>query len=171
MKYQIIGDLSPYYLEKIKAHFWARVDRWSPYEYDFRDDCWLWTGQLRKNPKKRYGRFRVGNKTVHAHRLAYELLIGPIPEGELVCHHCDNPSCVNPAHLYAGTHQDNMNDMVARRRSCCDAGHSKLTEKQVLKIREKYIPYVYGTRRLAKEFGAAQTTIMEIVKRQTWKHI
>lgn len=91
--------------------------------------CWLWRG----SPEKRgYGRFYMnGNHNVRAHRAAYVLFRGEIPAGMLVCHSCDNPGCVNPAHLWLGTGSDNMRDMVAKGRgrfhyglrAHCEAGH------------------------------------------------
>ena len=75
--------------------------------------CILWTGAV---ARRGYGKLRVKNRVTAAHRVAYELAHGPVPPGMFVCHRCDVPSCINPAHLFAGTHQQNMDDMTAKRR-------------------------------------------------------
>lgn len=99
----------------LAERFWARVDRRGA------DECWPWTGARvdgRKPYAKRYGVLRRGAtdgcRRVTAHRLAYELLVGPIPAGLHVLHTCDNPPCCNPAHLWIGTHADNMADRKAK---------------------------------------------------------
>lgn len=77
------------------------------------DECWEWP-LSRVEPG--YGRVRLGKTEYRTHRLSWELHFGPIPEDMFVLHHCDNPPCVNPSHLFLGTHQDNMDDMVRKDR-------------------------------------------------------
>jgi hypothetical protein len=76
--------------------------------------CWLWTGSSNGNG---YGVMRINNKQQGAHRVAFELFVGPIPPGLMICHKCDNPPCVNPHHLFAGTALDNNRDMFAKGRA------------------------------------------------------
>jgi len=90
----------------MEERFWAKVDR--------TDDCWLWTACRTTHG---YGQFRPErSRGAQAHRVAWELTNGPIPAGMLVLHRCDNPPCVNPAHLFLGTQSDNMRDMYAKGR-------------------------------------------------------
>ena len=97
----------------LDERFWEKVNRRGP------GDCWEWLGG--RSPAG-YGRFTVGSHTdnsrrrVIASRLSYELSFGAIPDGYLVCHTCDNPPCVNPAHLFLGDHKDNMQDALAKGR-------------------------------------------------------
>ena len=93
------------------------------------DSCWLWTGSL---TSRGYGCFGVAGKTTAAHRYSYQIHTGEIPQGLIICHSCDVPSCVNPEHLWAGTYADNMKDMVSkdrhgessRKKTHCRKGHS-----------------------------------------------
>ncbi len=133
------------------------------------NNCWLFNGALKKNG---YGQFRVNKKTVAAHRFSYELYKGKIPENMFVCHSCDVRNCVNPEHLFLGTRQDNMDDMVKKGRQTHMTrelnGRSKLTQEQVLEIRAKYKPYIYNIYMLAKEYGVGKSMIFCIISNQNW---
>ena len=103
--------------------FWSRVDRREP------DECWLWLGDKygggSKGGANGYGRLGAGEsgKYLLAHRVSYILSVGPIPDHALVLHRCDNPPCVNPNHLYTGTHADNAADRTTRGRSAAGDAH------------------------------------------------
>jgi len=128
--------------------------------------CWLWQKGINAN---RYGWF----KKKYAHRVAWELYRGEIPEGVYVLHSCDTPLCVNPSHLFLGTQKDNIRDCMAKGRYAHGvslgeaAGGSKLTEDQVREIRS-----VSGTGpMLSKRFGVTKQTVYHIRNRKTWRHI
>src|SRR5688572_21172947 len=112
--------------------FWARTSHGHP------DECWPFNGAPDKDG---YRRFRPGGAAVptqRAHRVAYALWIGPVPDGCFVLHSCDNPACVNPGHLWAGTHDDNMRDCRSKGRRPRGAGHHNavLTEQDVRAIKQ-----------------------------------
>jgi hypothetical protein len=93
--------------ENILKRFWEKVDKST--------DCWIWTAY--KN-KQGYGRLGIsGANAVNAHRLSWTIHNGEIPDGYFVCHKCDNPSCIKPDHLFVGTRQDNIDDMMLKKRS------------------------------------------------------
>ena len=150
------------------------IKRFLSWVEKFDTGCWLWKGYLSKDG---YGRFRFygrNGKKVQAHRASWILNFGPIPEGMFVCHKCDNRKCVNPEHLFLGTPQDNMNDMVAKGRSGDTRGEKSglthLTDADVLSIRARY---PQGTKLidLAREYGVAKSTVSYIVNGHTWKHV
>lgn len=132
--------------------------------------CWLWIGA---DDNKGYGHIKVNGSTIKAHRLSFNLHKGEIPVGLHVLHTCDNPICVNPDHLFLGTHQDNMLDRQVKGRNPLtlygeDNPAHKLTGRQILDIRNKYLPRKYSVRRLAKEYNVSFQLIQKIVTNQVW---
>ena len=130
---------------------------------------WLWTGNVGANG---YGRLRADGKRYVAHRAAYELFNGPIPKGVVVRHTNDTPLDVNPHHLILGTTKNNVEDMVERERQARGQRQhlAKLTETEVLTIRARHAAgeSIYG---LARAYGMGETSIRNVVRRGTWKHI
>lgn len=143
-------------------------------ELDRETECWNWTMSVNTHG---YGQARHEGKSYAAHRLMF-ILSNPGVDitGKTICHHCDNRSCINPGHLYAGTPKDNMDDMRNRGRAKYPGGakgekhrDAKLTEESVREIRSK--SESKGYRKLAKEYGVDRTTIKLVVRRLTWKHV
>ena len=168
--------------ERDAKRFWAKVDK--------SGECWLWTGAT--GPKG-YGKFSVGpshdrngrrrNSMVSAHRFAWELANGPIPEGKgfhgtCVLHRCDTPRCVRDAHLFLGTNADNVRDMdnKGRRVSVNPVGEQhplhKLTAGQAGEIRRRLADFERGmVPALAVEFGVKPSTIWAIKHGRLWAHL
>jgi hypothetical protein len=114
------------------------------------------------------------NPTVQdAHKTAWELTHGPVPEGLEVCHECDNPPCCNPRHLFLGTHDQNMKDMVEKGRQAVGEQHgrSKLTEALVLQMRSDHADKGVAIKQLARTYNIPRPTVKDAIKRKTWKHI
>jgi hypothetical protein len=163
-----------------RARFWAKVRKG-----EHADHCWEWTASKRA---KGYGAFvwhdrngRVVNG--RAHRYAWMVTNGEIPEGLCVLHKCDNPTCVRPDHLFIGTRADNNRDMHRKRRAVaggtlCGTGvyprgsshhGAKLTEQDIRRLR-----MLVGTRsysQLARQFNITASHVHRIVKRKVWKHV
>lgn len=158
------------YTPKDIARFWSKVAMTSD-----PDKCWEWTASRRR---RGYGQFNLNGKILTSHRLAWELTKGEITGGLFVCHQCDNPSCCNPSHLFLGTNNDNVQDMVKKGRQAPGEiksrqgekhGQHKLTAEQILSIRERYSKGGISQRKLAKEFFVTQANIWHIVNGMTWK--
>jgi hypothetical protein len=133
--------------------------------------CWEWNGRLDRHG---YGRF--GRKGGKAHRVAYRILVGTFPEKLCVLHECDNRRCINPAHLFLGTQQDNTADRHRKGRTRGakqgEAHHcAVLTEEKVIGIIKEYAKGGVSQRRLAARYGVHQVTISEIVTGKIWTHI
>ena len=155
----------------IKTHISERF--WGKVEIDSFDKCWNWVGS---KDSSNYGRLSANGRSFGAHRIAYEMAYGEIPEhdsyhGMCVLHRCDNRACCNPEHLFLGTNADNMADMVKKRRSHKPKGlknpNTKLTEAQVIAIRSD----TRLLRVIAKEYKVGISQISHIRTGKKWKHI
>lgn len=131
------------------------------------NECSEWAGPRNGDG---YGHLFFEGRGLLAHRVAFEIHVAPIGEGQVVRHACDNKPCVNPRHLLIGYHIDNMRDAVARGRTPRGSRHglSKLTEEQVTEIRRRADSRLSA---LGREFNVSASTIRQIVKRKTWTHI
>lgn len=137
--------------------------------------CWIWMGSLRAVTG--YGQVCVAaGRTKLAHRVSYELFRGPIPEGMDVCHSCDVTACINPSHLFLGTHADNMRDMIrkGRRRPKEQRGEKNssalLTTQNVKEIRERRAAGEL-VKNIALAYGVSRHAITDVCKRKTWRHV
>lgn len=137
---------------------------------EFRTPCWEWTGTINSNG---YGFMKVDNKNDKAHRISWRLFKGTT-NGLFVCHHCDNPKCVNPNHLFLGTPKDNSHDAAMKGRYAPQHGENnaccKLTEQQVLHIRAIY-PQVRSYKQLGQSYGVSKVQIGNIITRKHWTRI
>ena len=144
--------------------FWSKVDKQGA------EECWNWIASKNRHG---YGQFKLKGKMVSAHRLCWFLINGAIDEHLCVCHSCDNPSCVNPSHLFLGTHKDNMADKVKKERQAFTYGevngNSSMTNEDILHIRNAERS-VKGSD-LAKKFGVSEATISRIRNKKRWGHI
>lgn len=169
------------------------------YATDPSTGCWVWTGS--KTLSGGYGQLSVGGVPMRAHRFSYELHNGPIPEGLMVCHRCDVPSCVNWEHLFLGTHADNMYDRGKKRRTACGDRHyarkhpERLARGDNHGTRTKPESRPRGTlhyaakltadnvrsiranrglitqKNMADAFGVSRQTVSNIQSGKTWTHV
>lgn len=136
--------------------------------------CWLWVGRAKKG---KYGQFYFRGKNLLAHRYSYELFVGPIKPGYCVLHRreCGDPACVNPNHLYMGTHIDNMRDRAMWGETPGHPGESnynaKVIKKEVLAIREVRRNFGYKYKEIAAMFGLTETHVGHIIRGESWKHL
>lgn len=158
----------------LEERFWSRVNKTPGLGPD--GECWEWIG----TPSKLYGSFGFRGVQYTPSRLAYTLTYGPIPEGLLCCHKCDNTRCVRPDHLFAGTPLENMHDMIAKGRAYYPRPTNQargervntavLTPSDIREIRrrrdsgEELLP-------IAQDFKITRTQVSRIGLRQQWKHI
>lgn len=151
------------------------------------DECWGWTAS---HNNFGYGSFRINLKTRAAHRIAWRLFVGEIPDGKCVLHKCDTPACCNPSHLFLGTKLDNVLDMFAKGRNNTMSGdrhpyrlrpeivprgmnhpRRKLDEYQVKAIRSAYSEGRVSQRELAENYSVSRGAITAILRRDNWFHI
>lgn len=152
--------------EEFKHWFLARVTK--------TDSCWLWKGSLDRDG---YGATKIADVRLKAHLAAYFLFVGDFEDGKFVCHKCDNPTCVNPSHLFLGTHQDNERDKDLKGRRPVTHSHmtTDLTNEDVLAIRKQFNE-ISGTAlqrylQISEQFECSARIVERIIKRQSFKHV
>ena len=148
-------------MTEIEERFWSQVDK--------SGDCWMWTG---KTTVDDYGCFHAtinGQRAYKAHRASWMLRIGKVPRGRLVCHSCDEPLCVNPDHLWLGTHEQNQLDMQRKGRQVRGEQHgcAKLTEQQVIDIKTSDLTI----KELSEQYGMHNSHIGRILNGEKWAHV
>ncbi len=141
-----------------------------------KDRCWLWAGPFYL---RGYGRLNLRGKTYYAHRLMFAHIHGLAPEGIQICHHCDNPTCVNPSHLFAGTRSDNAKDMMAKGRgrgqfsTDSTSGErnvkAKLSRQQVDEMRSLFRGGGFSKKELGRRFGITSVMACYIINGKHWK--
>lgn len=153
------------YQVPMETRFWSFVDKKAP------DECWNWKGS-----GTRYGVFSVKSRGRFAHRVSYEINKGPIPDGKCVCHKCDNPKCVNPNHLWLGSHSENIKDAVTKGRLAIPNNKgiirpfkprfrrgSKYPDELVEKIRADYEPYVFTAKDISEKYGIPWGAVRNLI--------
>lgn len=147
--------------EKIKIYFYEKVIK--------KKGCWGWNGYVDKNG---YTQIHAGKTLVKGHRVSYEIHKGEIPEGKLVCHSCDNPTCTNPDHLWLGTNIQNSQDAQLKKRMSFGENrwNSKLKKENINEIR-KLISLGVSVAHLSRLFEVSYMTIKNVKIGKTWKHV
>lgn len=147
---------------------------WSKVHVGVDDECWPWTAAINW---KGYGRFKTLLRSgvpghERAHRVAWSLCKGEIPDGSLVLHRCDNPACCNPNHLFLGTTQDNINDKINKNRQLRgeQIAQAKLNSATIIKIRECLCLGVSQSV-IATKFAVSQATVSNIKRKTVWNHV
>ena len=167
-RYMRLGSTDDSVLKNLKSvSLKKRI--WLCSEVDPETGCWIWQ---KGKDKDGYGQFSFKNRNYRAHRVAYRLYVGPIPRGMQVLHKFDNPSCVNPNHLFLGDNDINMADMVQKDRQAKGEanGLSKLTEDQVRKIKKRLLG-TETTSDIARDYPVDRKVVSRINAGTNWKHI
>ena len=166
--------------------FWSKVRIRHP------DECWPWRGTIFSTGYGQFGIRRGKSRNAGflfgAHRIAWTITNGPIPDRLLVLHHCDNPSCVSPRHLFLGTSADNTQDAIRKERFACGEKSgarkhpeslsrgeqhylAKLDPEKVRLILRRYAAGTDSVPSLAREYHVARSTIWSVLHRKTWAHV
>lgn len=148
--------------KKLPNSLLGRLERWV--NKGDTDECWEWKASTTKNG---YGHLVFNYETLYAHRAMWECMNGKIPDGLDVLHSCDNPSCVNPDHLFLGTHQDNMRDRNSKARF----GTAKLSVENVREIRNLFNDGHQTPAQLSERFDINRQAVYNIVNHKSWKDI
>lgn len=151
-------------MDTVEERFWSKVDKRGP------ADCWNWTAHRCRG----YGMFRLNGKMRRAPRVSWEWDRDlPIADGLVICHTCDNPACVNPAHLFLATREWNNADRDTKDRQARGERMNcgKLTAGDVSLMRLAYETLPVSTRDIAEAWGVGNTTAFKALKRETWKHV
>lgn len=166
------------YPPDVLARFWAKVNKDGPIVRAELGPCWIWTASTQAYG---HGQLRIDGRSIFAHRISWEVAnLQSIPQGMCGCHKCDNPPCVNPDHIFIGTHTDNMQDAWRKGRSGPKLhpermkrgeqnGAAKLKESDVMFIKVAARKGNYSS--LGREFGVNHSTIMKIATGRYWKHV
>lgn len=146
----------------LEERFWAKVKK--------TDSCWLWTA-CKSNTG--YGQIQLLHKSLGSHRVSWELHNGKIPKGMFILHKCDVRACVNPSHLFLGTHKDNNDDKIKKGRQAKGeaTNTAKLTDAKVIKIRSMYADGVMNKYQLAEMFKVDPRSIWNVIHHKTWNHV
>jgi hypothetical protein len=143
---------------------WDRINKKGKFILNLCSRCWEWTGCI---DTFGYGYFRLNGKGYYIHRFVWELMRGIIPKNLCVLHHCDNPKCCNPNHLFLGTRTDNNKDMISKGRYI--NGNIKLTQQIVDSIRNLYATNNYTQQELSDKFNIPIRNIQNIIYYKNWK--
>lgn len=155
-----------------EVRFWENVQK--------TETCWVWIGG-RTHRGLGYGSFYANGQRWQAHRYSWELHNGPIPVGMWVLHHCDNPPCIRPDHLFIGTVSDNARDCASKHRMNMQTrpelfrgerhGRAKLRTEDVIAIRERFHQQGAAKKALAREYGVNDATIRRVISGANWGHV
>lgn len=153
-----------------RQHFFEQIDKHGPVHPVLKTRCHLWTGFCNKAG---YGRYRYKGEYKLVHRMIFELKHGKLPKSVCVLHRCDNPPCLRDEHLFKGSKKMNTKDCVSKQRNARGSSHgcSKLSDKDIKRIRKYWRSNNYYRKELAAMFGVHKATIGKIIHRRAWTHL